>query len=70
MTSPPSAGRLVCAAVAAMVGLAYPLVAGWFADAALATSVALVPAGGMLLMASHISLGYCGCVLLFRAPAP
>lgn len=74
MTSPPSAGRLICAAVAAVVGVAYPLVAGSsdaeFVDAALATSVAVVAAGGLLLMASHMWLGYRGWVLLYKAPAP
>jgi O-antigen/teichoic acid export membrane protein len=129
------ASGLICAAVAAVVGLAYPLVAGWFdaefvdagwpvlqvlllgmvvyaffapfdqlllqsglpgrqsvlmaayvgvnvglnlvliprfglMGAALGTSLALVAAGGLLLMASHIWLGYRGGVLLYKAPSP
>jgi hypothetical protein len=64
----------ICAAVAAVVGLAYPLVAGWFdaafVDASPATNLAREAAGGAPLMASHIWLGYRGSVLLYKATAP
>jgi O-antigen/teichoic acid export membrane protein len=128
------ASGLICAAVAALVGVAYPLVAGWFdaefvgagwpvlqvlllgmvvyaffapfdqlllqsglpgrqsvlmatyvaanvglnlaliprfglMGAAVATSLSLMAAGGLLLMASYVWLGYRAGVLFYRTPA-
>jgi O-antigen/teichoic acid export membrane protein len=62
---------LMAAYVGANVGLNLVLIPRFgLMGAALGTSLALVAAGGLLLMASHIWLGYRGGVLLYKAPSP